>query len=239
MLKANISAYYQSFLGLKKALIEVQENEIVGVLGVNASGKTTLLNAIFGLVENTEGKIFFRKENILGLCSKSILDRGIGLVPQTRELFRGMSVEENLLLGAMRLFLNVSSNQTFLPFNFFSKKKLAKKQMLKNYHFVFDLFPVLKQKKRLLAGNLSGGEQQMLLIARTLMLSPKLLLLDEPMTGLSPQVQKSIETELHKIVQTGCSVLMTEQKSRASLHLFNRFYFIEEGVLSASQKKER
>lgn len=189
--------------------LNVEEGEIVTIIGSNGAGKTTTLRTISGLKRPLTGEILFQGKRIHGTSAQDIVKMGIGHVPQGRNLFPYMGVLENIRLGA---YLQNDKNQI--------------KQSLER---IFQTFPVLKARKRQQAGTLSGGEQQMLAIARALMGNPTLLLLDEPSSGLAPIVVREIGKIAVEINQRGTSILLVEQNARLALRLAHRGYVLETG----------
>jgi len=185
------------------------EDESVGLFGPNGAGKTTLINAILGLVKPTSGEITFDGETMLPLETHERVRRRIAVVPQERELFPLMSVLENLRSGA-----------AYIP--------KAREKIGERLDFGFEIFPVLKERLRQLAGTLSGGEQRMLAIARALMADPKLLILDEPSCGLGPSLVSDLFRRLNEI-KKGHSILIAEQNVRQCLKTIDRGYVIENG----------
>jgi branched-chain amino acid transport system ATP-binding protein len=194
---------------LKGISLNVKEGEIVTIIGSNGAGKTTTLRTISGLKRPITGEISFQGKRIHGTSAQDIVKMGIGHVPQERNLFPYMGVLENIRLGA---YLQNDKNQI--------------KQSLER---IFQTFPVLKTRKRQQAGTLSGGEQQMLAIARALMGNPTLLLLDEPSSGLAPIVVREIGKIAVEINQRGTSILLVEQNARLALRLAHRGYVLETG----------
>ena len=187
--------------------IEVREGEIVTLLGANGAGKSTLLNAILGLLTRTSGQIAFHGHELIGLATERIVRLGIGLVPERRQLFGSMTVEENLLLGAF-----VDPRRT--------TDRLAAQ---------YERFPILRERRRQLAGTMSGGQQQMLAIARALMSAPKLLLLDEPSLGLAPLVVQQVFAVIEAVRHAGGTVLLVEQNASAALRVADRAYVMKVG----------
>jgi len=196
---------------IKGISLRVEEGEITALVGSNGAGKTTALRTISGLKRATSGEIRFRGELLNQKPAQEIVQMGIGHVPQGRYLFPHMGVLENLRVGA---FLQRS-----------------KDQIQKNLERVFQTFPVLKARKKQLAGTLSGGEQQMLAIARALMGDPRLLLLDEPSIGLAPIVVREIGRIALNINKDGTSILLVEQNTRLALKLARRGYVLETGTV--------
>jgi len=194
---------------LKDISLTVKEGEIVSVIGSNAAGKSTLLNAISRIIRSKSGYIDFFGERIDGLPSHKIVGKGIVQIPEGRKIFYPMTVLENLILGS------------YLP--------VAKKLREKNLEEVLDLFPILKERRNQLAGTLSGGEQQMLAIGRGMMSNPKLLMLDEPSLGLSPLLVNQIFNVTKEINQRGTTILLVEQNVVQALSLADQAYVLENG----------
>jgi len=187
--------------------LTVQAGEIVCVVGPNGAGKSTLMKAIFGLVPVREGRIVFQGEDITGLGPAQIVRRGMCYVPQNNNVFPSLTVEENLEMGA------------FIRRGDFRQKMEE----------MFALFPILKERRRQKVGTMSGGQQQMVAMARALMLDPQLLLLDEPTAGLSPKFAELVLEKVGEINQRGVSVLMIEQNARAGLAISHRGYVLTMG----------
>ena len=203
---------------LKGISLHVEQGEIVTIIGSNGAGKTTTLRTISGLKRPGRGEILYQGKEIHEIPPQDIVRMGIGHVPQGRDLFPFMSVLENLRLGA---YLQNDRNQ-----------------MREGLDRVFRTFPVLKVRRRQQAGTLSGGEQQMLAIARALMGNPTLLLLDEPSIGLAPIVVREIGKVAVEINQMGTSILLVEQNARLALRLSHRGYVLETGRLALEGKCE-
>lgn len=203
---------------LKDITLEVEEGEIVTIIGSNGAGKTTTLRTISGLKRPATGKILFQGKRIEETPAQDIVRMGIGHVPQGRNLFPYMAVLENIKLGA---YLRSNKNQI--------KEDLEK---------IFQTFPVLKARRRQQTGTLSGGEQQMLAIARALMGNPTLLLMDEPSIGLAPIVVREIGKIALDINKRGTSILLVEQNAKLALKLAHRGYVLETGCLVLEGKGE-
>jgi len=218
MLKiVDLNAYYGKAQVLFGLNLEIFEGEIVGIIGPNGAGKTTFLNSISGLVRST-GQIFFKGENIIGMSPQDIVMKGISQCPEGRHLFPGLTVYENLELGG------------------FLRKD--KHNISNDIELVFDLFPAIKDKRHRLAGDLSGGEQQMVAIGRALVSSPEVLLLDEPSMGLAPLVRKDIEEKIVEINSRDVSVILVEQDINMTLRICNRVFVMEHGVINISGSPE-
>jgi branched-chain amino acid transport system ATP-binding protein len=206
-----VSAAYGMVQILWEVSFQIKQKEIVSIIGPNGAGKTTLVRTISGLLPATSGTINFKGEHIEKLRPYEIVKKGITLIPEGREIFPRMTVEENLLLGAYIL-------------NDKSKVKDSKER-------VYQIFPVLKKKEKALAQTLSGGEQQMLVICRSLMSNPELLILDEPSLGLAPIIVEKVLDTVEKINEDGVTILLVEQNIRDSLEIAHRGYVLEEGKI--------
>jgi branched-chain amino acid transport system ATP-binding protein len=210
MLEVNhIDVYYGELKALWGVSLTLDKGEIVALIGANSSGKSTLLEAIAGLLPPTTGEILFEGVRLDKEPSHRIVEFGVCLVPEDRGIFPGMNVLENLELGA------------------FSKRGRKEKEEI--LHVVYGLFPILKNRRNQLARTLSGGEQQMLAIGKGLLSRPKLLMLDEPSLGLAPLVTKNIFEAICQINQTGVSILLVEQNVHIALRVAKRAYIIENG----------
>ena len=207
----NVSSGYGMVQILWNVSFKIKEKEIVSIIGPNGAGKTTLVKTIAGLLTAKTGTILFNGENVEKLPPYEIVKRGITMVPEGREIFPRMTVEENIRLGAYTIK---------------EKGKVAESR-----ERVYQIFPVLKKKEKTLAQNLSGGEQQMLVIARSLMSNPQLLILDEPSLGLAPIIVEKVLDTLQTINDDGVAVLLVEQNIRDSLNIANRAYVLEEGKI--------
>ncbi len=212
----DVDAGYGSVRVLDRVSIEVKEGETVVLLGTNGNGKSTLMKCIMGIVRPDAGEIFLetdgRRNNLVGKSTEEIVNLGIILVPEGRRLFPKLTVEENLLLGAYR------TN--------------ARKDIGPNLKFCFDAFPILGQRKRQLAGSMSGGEQQMLAIARALMSAPKILLVDEPSLGLAPIFVSRVIAKIKELKEKyQLTVLMAEQNFNQAVKIADRGYIIVHGQI--------
>jgi branched-chain amino acid transport system ATP-binding protein len=215
----NVSAAYGMVQILRDVSFHVEEKEIISIIGPNGAGKTTLVKTIMGLLHPKNGEIRFKGENIEKLPPYEIVKRGLILIPEGREIFPRMTVEENLKLGAYTA--NGKSNV-----------KEAKEK-------VYQIFPVLKKKEKALAQTLSGGEQQMLVICRSLMSNPQLLILDEPSLGLAPIIVEKVLDTVRKINEEGVTILLVEQNIRDSLDIADRGYVLEQGnIILEGKSKE-
>lgn len=208
----SVSAYYGSMPVLRNVSLHVSPGEIVTLLGANGAGKSTLLKVISGLCPVAKGKLVFNGQNITGLFPEQILRLGVGQVPEGRQIFAPLSVLDNLILGAYVRFLQED-----------------KKNIWRDLENVFELFPILKERAKQRAGTLSGGEQQMLAIGRTLMAKPKLLLLDEPSMGLAPRITNDILRTIKILREKSTTILLVEQNAQAALKIADRGYVLETG----------
>ena len=205
----NLDTFYGGFQALWSVSLEVKPKEIVALIGANGSGKSTLLDTISGLIQSAKGSIEFEGKSITNLDPFQIVTLGISQVPEGRRIFPDLSVLDNLILGSYN-----------------RKARLKREQNLK---MVYELFPILEERKNQLAKTLSGGEQQMLALGRGLMSDPKLMLLDEMSLGLAPIVINNVYKALKKIVERGITILFVEQNVRRSLEEAERAYIMEAG----------
>ncbi len=208
----NLNVHYGLIHAIKNVSIEIHEGEIVTLIGANGAGKTTILKTISGLLCQTNGDIFYNNIKINNIAPHLRVKSGISHSPEGRGIFPNLSTLDNLLLGA------------YLEKN--------KSKIEKNLNIVYKLFPILQERKNQNAGTLSGGEQQMLAIARALMLSPKLILLDEPSLGLAPQLVHLIFKIIKDINAQGTSILLVEQNAHMALKIAHRGYVLETGKVA-------
>jgi branched-chain amino acid transport system ATP-binding protein len=204
-----VSAGYASVPAISDISIAVGEGEAVGLLGANGAGKSTTLRAISGLVRPTSGTITFFGQSITALPAYKVTELGIAHVPEGRQVFPELTVKENLEVGA------------YIP--------SAKAARARTLELVFNIFPILAERRRQFAGTLSGGEQQMLAVGRGLMLQPRLLMLDEPSLGLAPVVTDATFQKIQEIHAMGTAILLVEQNVSRALTLVQRAYVLESG----------
>jgi branched-chain amino acid transport system ATP-binding protein len=219
----NINAYYGKVHALKNVSLHLNRGEIVTLIGANGAGKTTLLNTLSAIIPTASGEMVLEGKNIAGLAADRVVSLGLSQVPEGRQVFNPLTVEENLELGA------------YLRYRMGGQRQ----EIAEDLERMFQMFPRLKERRRQAAGTLSGGEQQMLAIGRALMARPKLLLLDEPSMGLAPLVVQDI----FRVIQTlreeeGTSILLVEQNARAALKVADRGYVLETGKVILSGKAD-
>ncbi len=213
-----ICAQYGDVQVLKSLSFEVNEGEIISLVGSNGAGKSSTLNVLSGLMRLTSGEILFLGERIDQLPAYRIVERGLIQVPEGRQLFPSLTVLENLEMGGY--------------------PSQARRKSPDNLQKVFQLFPILKERKKQIAGSLSGGEQQMLAISRGLMACPRLLMLDEPSLGLAPLIVKNIFHTIREINAQGCPILLVEQNVFYALTSSSRGYVVESGEIVIEGKGE-
>ena len=213
MLKVeNMNVYYGAIHAVKDISFEVNEGEIVTLIGANGAGKSTTLQTISGLLHSRTGSIEFCGENIAGVPAYKLVGKGLAQVPEGRRIFLQMTVQENLEMGA------------------YIKKDVSQKDL----EMVFNYFPRLKERRKQIAGTLSGGEQQMLAMSRALMSHPKLMMLDEPSMGLAPILVDQIFDIIKELHKAGTTILLVEQNARKALQIADRAYVLETGNITLS-----
>ena len=212
----DVEAGYGAVRALHGVSLEIKDGETVALLGTNGNGKSTLMKCVMGMVRPTRGSVVLQlngeKHDLTRLSTEEIVNLGVALVPEGRRLFPKLTVEENLLLGGFR--------------------PAARAAIRKNLAFAYEAFPVLQERRRQLAGSLSGGQQQMLAIGRALMSAPRLLLVDEPSVGLAPILVSHTITKIKELKQrTGLTVLMAEQNFHQAIRIADRGYIIVHGEI--------
>lgn len=212
----NINVWYGAIHAIKDISFNVNEGEIVALIGANGAGKSTTLNTVAGLLKPREGVVEFEGKSLLGIAPHTIVGKGIALCPEGRRVFLQMSVRENLEMGA---FTRTDSSE-----------------IAASLEDVFKRFPRLKERENQVAGTLSGGEQQMLAMGRALMSKPRLLMLDEPSMGLAPILVQEIFDIIEQLHSAGTTVLLVEQNARMALKVADRAYVLETGRVSMSGK---
>ena len=211
----DIHVYYGSIHAVKGVSFEVNEGEIVTLIGANGAGKSTILNTISGLLHPKMGSVLFEGHDLKGVAPHKIVERGLAQVPEGRHIFQQMTVEENLQMGAY-----TQPNSTIEP----------------GIADVYERFPRLKERRRQIAGTLSGGEQQMLAMGRALMSKPKLLMLDEPSMGLAPILVEQIFEIIKELHGSGTTILLVEQNAQMALSIADRAYVLETGRITMEGK---
>jgi branched-chain amino acid transport system ATP-binding protein len=207
-----LSVFYGGIHALRGIDLEVADGKIITLIGANGAGKSTMLNSVVGLVKSAAGKILWNGEDITGRDTRNIVSSGLVMIPEGRHVFPNLTVEENLRLGAYA--------------------RTGKTAIRRDRDRCYDLFPRLKERMRQSAGTLSGGEQQMLAVARGLMTDPKLLMLDEPSLGLAPLVSKMIFDIITEINRNGTTILLIEQNAHAALEIADYAYVLETGIIT-------
>ena len=209
-----LNAAYDSIRVLKNVSIKVPKGKVVSIIGANGAGKSTLLKSISGLLKIKKGSIFYKDRDIVGMPPNRIVGLGISQAPEGRQIFAHLSVLDNINLGAYLYF-----------------KRNNRPEINERIHHIYQIFPILEKRSNQIAGTLSGGEQQMLAIARALMARPKLLLLDEPSMGIAPLIVREIFNVIKILNESGTTVLLVEQNARAALKVAHYSYVLERGEI--------
>ncbi|MGO9571112.1 MAG: ABC transporter ATP-binding protein [Desulfomonilaceae bacterium] len=217
----NLEAHYGGNRALKGISLEVRQGEIVCLIGANGAGKTTLLNCLSGIHSARSGKVFFMGEDVSHAPSQKMVRLGVVQVPESRQLFGPLTVEENLEMGA-----------------YSRAREMTRKSLVSEMERVFQLFPPLKARRKQRAGTLSGGEQQMVAMGRGLMSAPRLLLLDEPSLGLAPLIVREIFRIIQQLQREGRTILLVEQNALGALTISQRAYVLESGSVTTSGPAE-
>ena len=213
MLRINdLRAAYGGIQVLRDVSIRIPQGKVVSIIGANGAGKSTLLKTISGLLQAQSGSILFKQAEIVGIPPSKIVGMGITQVPEGRQLFAHLTVLDNIHLGAYLYF-----------------KRRNRREIEKRIQFIYEIFPILEKRSKQIAGTLSGGEQQMLAIARALMGRPELLLLDEPSMGIAPLIVREIFNVIEQLNASGTTVLLVEQNARAALKIAHYCYVLESG----------
>lgn len=202
-----VAGYFPGVNILNGASLHAAEGELVGIIGPNGAGKSTLLRALFGLIRISSGSVTLRDEDITNLRADRLVQRGVGFVPQTNNVFPSLTIRENLEMGAYQ----------------------SPREFDARFARVADLFPTLAARARQRAGSLSGGERQMVAMGRALMMEPSVLLLDEPSAGLAPNLQDEVFVRVREINATGVTVIIVEQNARRCLQIVDRGYVLDQG----------
>lgn len=203
---------YGSIRVLKDISIQIPKGKVVSIIGANGSGKSTLLKTISGLVKAQEGRIIYKGKDIAGMPANRVVGLGISQVPEGRQLFAHLTVLDNIRLGAYHYF-----------------KRSNRDEINGRIKHIYQIFPILENRSKQIAGTLSGGEQQMLAIARALMGRPELLLLDEPSMGIAPLIVREIFNVINTLNESGTTILLVEQNASAALKVANYCYVLERG----------
>ncbi|HBI83813.1 ABC transporter ATP-binding protein [Orrella sp. NBD-18] len=217
----NVESYYGNVQALKGISMHVNQGEIVTLLGANGAGKSTTLRSISGLVNVTSGDIIFDGQTVLNVPSEKVVARGIAHVPEGRRIFPGLTVTENIMIGSS------------------ARKNVGRKELENEVEEMFEIFPPLERLRNALGWSLSGGEQQMLAVARGLMSKPKLLLLDEPSLGLAPLIVQQLFATIRKIRERGMTILLVEQNANMALSVADRGYVLVTGNLTVEGTPEQ
>ena len=217
----NVESFYGNVQALKGVSLHVNQGEIVTLLGANGAGKSTTLRSISGLVSVTRGEVLFDDQSVLNIPAEKIVARGIAHVPEGRRIFPGLTVRENIMIGSS------------------ARGNLSRAQLESEVEEMFEIFPPLERLSNALGWSLSGGEQQMLAVARGLMSKPKLLLLDEPSLGLAPIIVQQLFATIRKIRERGMTILLVEQNANMALSVADRGYVLVTGNLTVEGTPEQ
>jgi len=209
-----LNAAYGSIQVLKNISLKVPKGKVVSIIGANGAGKSTLLKSISGLLKIKKGSIFYKDKDIAGMTANRIVGLGISQVPEGRQIFAHLSVLDNIHLGAYLYF-----------------KRSNRLEIKERVDRIYEIFPILETRSKQIAGTLSGGEQQMLAIARALMARPELILLDEPSMGIAPLIVREIFNVIQQLNESGTTVLLVEQNARAALKVAHHSYVLERGEI--------
>ena len=209
-----LNAAYGSIQVLKKISLKVPKGKVVSIIGANGAGKSTLLKSISGLMKISKGSILYKDKDIAGMSANRIVGLGISQVPEGRQIFAHLSVLDNIHLGAYLYF-----------------KRNNRLEIKERVDRIYKTFPILETRSKQIAGTLSGGEQQMLAIARALMARPELILLDEPSMGIAPLIVREIFNVIQQLNESGTTVLLVEQNARAALKVAHHSYVLERGEI--------
>jgi branched-chain amino acid transport system ATP-binding protein len=210
----DLTASYGSIQVLKNVSLKVPKGRVVSIIGANGAGKSTILKSISGLMKNRKGSIFYKDKDISGMSANRIVGLGISQVPEGRQIFAHLSVLDNIHLGAYLYF-----------------KRNNRLEIKERVDRIYEIFPILETRSKQIAGTLSGGEQQMLAIARALMARPELILLDEPSMGIAPLIVREIFNVIQQLNESGTTVLLVEQNARAALKVAHHSYVLERGEI--------
>jgi branched-chain amino acid transport system ATP-binding protein len=209
-----LNASYDNIQVLKNVSLKVPKGQVVSIIGANGAGKSTLLKSISGLMKISKGSIFYKDKDISGMPANRIVGLGISQVPEGRQIFAHLSVLDNIHLGAYLYF-----------------KRNNRLEIKERVDRIYETFPILETRSKQIAGTLSGGEQQMLAIARALMARPELILLDEPSMGIAPLIVREIFNVIQQLNESGTTVLLVEQNARAALKVAHHSYVLERGEI--------
>lgn len=210
----NLEVSYGMIKAVKGVSFEVNEGEVIALIGANGAGKTTIMESVIGIIQEKSGEIVFDGQRIDHLPCHKIIEKGMSLCPEGRRVFQELTVYQNLLLGG------------------YTRKD--KKEIEKSIDEMYEKFPILKERKGQIAGTLSGGEQQMLAMGRSMMSKPKIILMDEPSMGLSPLYVQRVFSFIKEIRDSGATILLVEQNAKQALSIANRAYVLETGNITLS-----